>query len=419
MSGFLEILSNVFTKIFEAVLEPILEEFLKFLINQLLDIIKKTLAWVFYYLFTLLLSVVNFLASVFDFFSGSGRGGLTYNNQTYSIVELFISLPPIVKMFTWMMGLAFALAIIFTIIQVIKSMSDMTLEDKNPISHVIKTALKTGVTFIAIPFLCIFLLNLSSILMNSFESSIQYSTNTTGVTIDRILWLNASLNAAKSDSMNVNSPNAVQGIGAGDSLRKPFAGGTYSYKYTDIQNNASLKSLFESSFDYAKFDYGLGIVGALVVIIVLGAAVITLIRRVLEILVLYIVGPLFASTMPLDDGEMFKRWKDMFIAKFFSSFGAVFAMRLFMVLSPIVCSNKLVLAPDNPMLNSFLQLLFIVGGAYAVYKMQSMITQLLSHEAAMAENENRGIVSSVLGTAKAAVNVSGAAFKKAASSKGK
>ena len=63
---------------------------------------------------------------------------------------------------------------------------------------------------------------------------------------------------------------------------------------------------------------------------------------------LFIASPIFVSTMPLDDGEKFKAWQDMFVAKIFSGFGSVIAMELYMLLCPVVMGEEFHLCRTAP-----------------------------------------------------------------------
>lgn len=394
MSGFTEVLSRILTSIFEKVLAPILEAFLKSMIDLAVKLLKDVFAWVEYYLFTTLLSVVKFLDQAFEFFAGTDRGLVISEGKSTTLIQAVFGMSAIHKLFVMFTAVGIALAIIFSVIQTAKSMSSMTLEDKYPISTVLKTAMKTAISFAIIPLLCTFLLQLSSTLINVFDEAVGEATGQGGLTIDKVLWLDASLNAANNPSWNVNNANAevLQKIGTTeDPYRYYYLYGDYSYMYTDITKNNSNESNFKDFFSYAGFDNILGIVSAVVVILILTAVLIAFIRRIFELIVLYVVGPMFAATMPLDEGKMYKKWKDTFISKFFAGFGPIIGMRLYMSILPIICSGKIMFTTQNGMLNSIIQLLFVIGGAYTVYKSQSLFMKILNPEAAMQEEMNSGM----------------------------
>ena len=376
MNAFERILQEVLNTLFTYVLQPILETFLQFVVNTLIEIISDTFAWVFYYILSTLLSVVKFLNGIFEFFSGSSNGSVMLNDVKYrNILELFFSLDIVSKVFGVFLIVAFVMSVAFTIIKVIKSMSDMTLDNKNPISKVLSTAFKTGITFLIIPLLCLFMLRLSAIVVNQIDIAVNEinSKNVNPnskkpqdgyVSIDSVIWYNASLKVATDTN--------------GLDIRNKVFYNQFDYRYEAVNSSSD----FKKSFPYKNFDYATGIVSAILVIIILLICIIAFIQRLFELLVLYLVGPFFASTMPLDDGEMFKNWKDLFIAKFFSAFGSVYGMRIYLILTPIISGNSITFEAGNETFNSFMRLLILIGGAFAIYKSQNMVLKILNPEAA-------------------------------------
>ena len=95
----------------------------------------------------------------------------------------------------WVITLfAMGLCVIFTIFMTAKSISDMTLEDKNPISKVLADAMKAGVTFLLIPFLCVMMLQLSTVITKQADAAFA-AANGGNASIGTILFLSASLEA--------------------------------------------------------------------------------------------------------------------------------------------------------------------------------------------------------------------------------
>ena len=112
-------------------------------------------------------------------------------------------------------------------------------------------------------------------------------------------------------------------------------------------------------------------------------------------LLLFIASPLFVSAMPLDDGEKFKAWQDMFVAKVFSGFGSVIAMEIYMLLCPVVMGGGISFVQSStPEADYLIRLIFLLGGAWAVIKAGPTITQLLNYQAGAAEHEAANSVTS-------------------------
>lgn len=75
-----------------------------------------------------------------------------------------------------------------------------------------------------------------------------------------------------------------------------------------------------------------------------------LIRRIYDILLLFIMLPAVTSTMPMDEGSRFKKWKDELIEKIFSAYSILITLNLYFVLVPIVkdVTSGLITAGDIP-----------------------------------------------------------------------
>lgn len=397
MDGFLKALSDVLSVVFEEIFSPVLKTFFKSVLTTLISAVKKAFAAFLYWLYTSLLNVVDFLVKIFDFFSGSED--VVYKSRAITVLEIFFEVGEVQKAFLAITCLAVGLSFIFTIYAVAKSISDMALEDKNPIGRVLGSALKCCFTFMLVPFLCIFMLKLSTIVLDGVETALSTRQESTAgnqvnhdVSLATILWLSSGMNAAKNNSYNISSKQNIASFT--DIVRNGFYNGSDHWKYGSPE--------VEANFYYDKFNYGIGFVSCIFVIIMLMASVLLFIRRIFEIVILYLTSPLFVSTMPLDGGGMFRKWKDLFIAKFFSAFSCVFAIRLYVMFVPVFADGTIILYPGTSEVSYFLLTLFLIGGAYAVYKSHNIILTLLHPDAAAAAKQSAG---TVFTTAKAAFGI--------------
>ena len=201
--------------------------------------------------------------------------------------------------------------------------------------------MKAAVTFLTVPFFCIFLLQISTAVTTQVQDAVMNQkgfekTPSTGTYV----FLISSLRAGRKDPNNLGSFLTRLGEfednylepDMEDDLRKEYLSGKKDYK-----------NLLDSGMDFtpAKFDYIMGYVAVIFMIIMFVGLVIQFIRRLLELLMLYIVSPFFVATIPADDGAMFKRWREMFVAKFLSGFGVIFSLKIFLLLLPIIFSSKL------------------------------------------------------------------------------
>ena len=105
---------------------------------------------------------------------------------------------------------------------------------------------------------------------------------------------------------------------------------------------------------------------------------ITFIQRIFDIILLYIISPITTSTIPLDDGNRFRVWKDMLISKILGAYGIILVMNLFFLIMPQI--NRMTFF-DNGFQNGLVYFLFMIGGAFAITKANLVISQLCGSQA--------------------------------------
>lgn len=412
MSAFGKIIAKVLNLVFEDILMPVLISFLKFAWNLIADLIKDAFGWILYMGFTLILQVVKFENEAFEFFAGTSQGLVYMGGESMTLLEALFKLNQVQVLFAAATAVGIAVAIIASTIQTVKSVSDMTLENKNPISHVLQNSFKAAVTFAIIPILCIFLLKLSTVVLDSIDEVVAEATGRGNISIDRLMWLNFSMNASTDPNWNADTAPAenVNLIGTeADPYRWPYVNDEHtSYAYMDIISSSTNQNKFEAAFKYGEFDNITGAIVGIVVMFIFAGVLFGFIKRIFELVILYIVGPVFAATIPLDEGEKFKRWKDQFLGTFFVGFGPIISMRVFVLISPLICGGQIDFMPGCPEENIVMQMLFLVGGAYAIYKGTGMFMEILNPATAGREAQNQGGGMMALSLAKnAALTVGG------------
>ncbi len=225
-----------------------------------------------------------------------------------------------------------------------------------------------------------FFLHLASVVTIQVNSAFYSATGGVNTSVGNILFLTASMNADRKTMPNrdpfedLDLFRTIEGRNPrfDDAVRRPYLVGNQLYKNLDR---------VKADFYPTEFDYVTGFVSAIVVLFILTGAVLYFIRRLFEILLLYLVAPLFASTIPADDGMLFKKWREVFIAKFFSGFGIIFSMKYFLMLIPMIGGSELVLYSGTSnayIINNILKVFLIIGGAWAIYKSQHLILQIIS-----------------------------------------
>ena len=222
VSGLLTtVLSWVFEKILAPLVLPVLEDALEFFIDLWLEVISTRL----YLMFSAVLKLIDYLETAFDVFIGLRPvtyvdGGTTVEGP---LVEVLMQ-QKTVSMVFWLITMgALGLALLLTIYGTAKSAFDLDFENKRPVSRVLTAMMKTFIQFFMVPLLVYFMLRLSAVILTQVTSILNFGNTTS---LGRIVFMIASLDAAKNDAFNIGSGKAPEGFVFGtspsDTVRYPF-----------------------------------------------------------------------------------------------------------------------------------------------------------------------------------------------------
>lgn len=204
-----------------------------------------------------------------------------------------------------------------------------------------------------------------------------------GVKTDVLIFLSTTMEAANNKMYNSGDIY--------DTIRIGYING--SKEYTNLDQ-------VRRDFNIREIDYLVGYVVSVVFILVMAICIFTLIVRLFNLLLLYVSAPLFVSSMPLDEGAKFQNWIQAFIIQMFSGFGMVVAMRLYLIMVPVIMSSDLVFFTGHGIWYSFLNLLarlfLVLGGAWAVLKSSSVIGGILQGNPGMAALQQEGQTNDVI-----------------------
>jgi hypothetical protein len=172
--------------------------------------------------------------------------------------------------------------------------------------------------------------------------------------------------------------------------------GTPSGTGRDYKNYVNNTQTIEGDFDIEKYNYVSAFLIALCLILFMLVTIFTLVSRLFEIAVLYVVSPMFVCTMPMDDGRMFEKWRDMFVSKMFVVLGPVAVMQLFMMVTPTIVGGSIVFNSQDSSMDMIIKMLIIIGGVYAVNVSPYTILKIINPEAAYMAEGNSSMISSMI-----------------------
>ena len=152
------------------------------------------------------------------------------------------------------------------------------------------------------------------------------------ISLDRIMFLIGTMGtintaAARNDAYNVN-PTFY------DNIRAPFY-----YGSKDMYSLSDVKEVF--SLSPHKMNYIIVYVGSYAIVMEMMIVILTCGVRIFNLLALYLIAPITIATMPMDDGAKFKQWTTAFIVQLLGVVGMVVAIRLFILVLPIIWSPAL------------------------------------------------------------------------------
>lgn len=216
--------------------------------------------------------------------------------------------------------------------------------------------------------------------------------------------LKATANAISNSSGDMSLGSiilAVSAVSAGkggwNEAKQEFSLTDPSAPWYKLTHNAEFPNYgylsFAGDINISEIDYIIGFASMIGCIIITLICLVTFIKRIYDIALLYIVSPYFSATIVLDDGQKFREWRNMFIGKCVTGVGSALGMRVFLMMVPIIMGDDIQFF-DNGILDLaggyVLKLVFIIGGMYAVLKAAPMLTSLVSTSAGYDERASMG-----------------------------
>ena len=134
-------------------------------------------------------------------------------------------------------------------------------------------------------------------------------------------------------------------------------------------------------YDLWQFDYVMAIIAIVALAIIYLNITSAMMKRAIELTMLMIMSPAVVAVTPLDGGAMQKRWKDNFIKKTLSAYGAVVGTNLLFIILPIIRDINFF---NIPIVDTIVQLLFTIVGLTCIKDFMKMMSELVGGEDANA-----------------------------------
>ena len=315
------------------------------ILEDLLHGLLELICSIFYGMFSGICILIDFIKTIF--YKLCGIETVEIEGEQGDLLSNLLESDIIKRVFLTIFIIGFILLIMFTIIAIIKS----NYQEKQNWKTVLS---KTGQAFM-IMLLIPFTVLIGVMLTNTVMSSINQAMN---------VYPSAGQGTIGGQFLITIGHDAYIGLIEQSQAEAMFVSGELNY--------AKL-SVVKQYYDITELNYVIGLLGSLVMLVMFVISAITFVQRIFDIVLLYIISPVSISTIPLDEGNRFKVWKDMLISKILSAYGIILVMNLFFLIIPQVYQIKFF---DNSFQNGVVYILFLIGGSFAVTKASRVISQL-------------------------------------------
>lgn len=312
--------------------------------------------WFFKLLYTLQKSICNLLDFVKDAFNkivgidnvsvdGTAQDILTYLTQSKAVKTAFFGV----------LIIGVILVVVFTIVAIVKSEAQDAGSNKPSKGHILSKAGQALLIFLVIPFVLVSAVILTNVVMQAINGAMNGALTS------------GSVHTSIGGQILVTSGyDAYIGpAGQREAIENMFITGQLDY------NNIGIVQRY---YKLSDVNFFVGILGSLIILVMFCISALTLIQRIFDVLFLYITSPAIISTMPLDDGQKYRRWLQLLVAKLICGYAVILSMNLFFMVIPLI--NRMAFF-HHSFKDGIVRLLFVIAGAFATAKANFLVANLI------------------------------------------
>jgi hypothetical protein len=304
-------------------------------------------------------SVIDFIIEIF--YKLSGLQPVVIDGKETDLLSHFLFSDGVKAAFLGVMLIGIILLCLFTIIGIIRSEYAEGNQKKTK-SQILARAGHSFVIFLLIPFLLAAGILLTNVVMGAIHGAMLTTVSPGGTT----LFGGQILVTSGSDAFTGSAAEKAR-------IEQMFISGQLDYTNLGV---------VKQYYDLMHMNFFVGIASGLILLILFALAAIRFVQRLFDIILLYIISPVSISTIPADDGQRFKLWREMVVSKVLGAYGIILSMNLFFLIIPQATRITFF---SNSFQNGIVGLLFIIGGAFAVTRAQMVIAQLTGNNAGAQE----------------------------------
>jgi len=301
--------------------------------------------------------ILRAIDGIMELFSAlSGITKINYKGEQINLVEFFVGDSTISKVFWCVFILAIGLGCMFAIIALVKNM----IANNRNISTIV------GKFFLAMlgTLVMLIVVILGIIISNSLLVLIAEIFN-----IDTSVRLSETLfNICVGDWLNGYSVAEIDfnTITVRDILGEYDPNTVFGVFPTSWKMNGMVNPNTFMYFPALLMVFGVGF--ALI------RAIAKLVKRVYELIFMYVTMPMFMSTLPLDDGARFRTWRETFVTKVVLTYGTVFSVSIFALILPMISGMQI--DGISEFGNKLFQIFMLIGGTIMIPTGQALFSKL-------------------------------------------
>jgi len=301
--------------------------------------------------------ILRAIDGIMELFSAlSGITKINYKGEQFNLVEFLVGDSTISKVFWCVFILAIGLGCMFAIIALVKNM----IANNRNISTIV------GKFFLAMlgTLVMLIVVILGIIISNSLLVLIAEIFN-----IDTSVRLSETLfNICVGDWLNGYSVAEIDfnTITVRDILGEYDPNTVFGVFPTSWKMNGMINPNTFMYFPALIMVFGVGF--ALI------KAIAKLVKRVYELIFMYVTMPMFMSTLPLDDGARFKTWRETFVTKVVLTYGTVFSVSIFALILPMISAMQI--DGISEFGNKLFQIFMLIGGTIMIPTGQALFSKL-------------------------------------------
>lgn len=324
---------------------------------------------VLYWIITNCLYLVDSIMEVFEILSGLSTVAVEGSDSEVVLLEYVITNATVQKVFFCVAGLSMFVAFVFTMVAICKN---MVITNKKTVGKTTFQFLMTSFSVLITIYALFGFIYLANEILQIIDLSFNVTADDRNLTLgQKIMEICAGKEIFWNEAKNVNEIPFADMFG----LEKDWG------IFYDLENPSGGKA------DFSTFNFLLGTLASIGLIIVLVQAALSLTMRIFNIVFLYIAAPLCIATVPLDNGARFKLWRETTISKILLAYGNVIAVNVYILLLPLL--TKLSISDKGTLVNMIFQTVLIVCGAMTIPGGQLLFARLFGTQA----EENREALS--------------------------